>query len=89
MGQIASEEFRSERASLFSFSRYVLAALEREGKIDRLRGNGCEPAAIRAVRGDKFKRLGRTRATGVLPFPERNGPVVWPRYTIQEALLAA
>jgi hypothetical protein len=66
---------------------YVLAALEREGKIDRLRGIGCEPAIIRAVRDDMLKRLGRTRATGVLPFPDRNGPVLWPRYTIQQALL--
>src|ERR1700677_1428293 len=31
---------------------------------------------MKRARGDIFKRLGRTRATGVLPFPERNGPVV-------------
>jgi hypothetical protein len=68
---------------------YVLAVLEAEGKIDRLRGIGCEPAVIRAVPGDLLKRLGQARAAGKLPFPERNGPVVWPRYTIQQALLAS
>jgi hypothetical protein len=31
-------------------------------------------------------RMGQARALGLLPFPEKNGPVVWPRYTIRDAL---
>jgi hypothetical protein len=31
-------------------------------------------------------RMGQTRAPGLLPFPEKNGPVVWPQYGIRDAL---
>lgn len=68
---------------------FVLGALDKEGSVERLRGIGCEPVVIRAVREDLLKRLGRARASGALPFPERNGPILWPQYTIQQALLAA
>jgi hypothetical protein len=27
-------------------------------------------------------RMGQARALGLLPFPEKNGPVVWPQCTI-------
>jgi hypothetical protein len=33
-----------------------------------------------------MKRMGQARALGLLPFPEKNGPIVWPQYTIRDAL---
>jgi hypothetical protein len=33
-----------------------------------------------------MNRTGQARALGLLPFPAKNGPVVWPQYTIRDAL---
>jgi hypothetical protein len=33
-----------------------------------------------------MKRMGQARALGLLSFPEKNGPVVWPQYPFRDAL---
>jgi hypothetical protein len=38
------------------------------------------------MRDDFMKRLGQARSMNLLPFPEKNGPVVWPQYSIRDAL---
>jgi hypothetical protein len=38
------------------------------------------------TREDFMKRIGRPRAIGLLPFLEKNGPVVWPQYIVRDAL---
>jgi hypothetical protein len=67
----------------------ILEAMWAEKKIQRLDGIGCTPAAIRGSRDDLLARVGQARFLGLLPFPEENGPVLWPRYTIGQALKAA
>jgi hypothetical protein len=47
------------------------------------------PAAIHGTRDELLARIGRGRSLGLLPFPEKNGPVFWPRYAIREALKAS
>jgi hypothetical protein len=71
------------------WSSPILEAMWAEKKIQRLDGIGCMPAAIHGTRDDLLARLGQARSLGLLPFPEKNGPVLWPRYTIGEALKAS
>jgi hypothetical protein len=67
----------------------ILEAMWVDKKIQRLDGIGCTPAAIHGSRDDLLARLGQARSLGLLPFPEKNGPVLWPRYTIRQALEAS
>jgi hypothetical protein len=67
----------------------VLEAMWAEKKIRRLDGIGCTPAAIHGSLDDLLARVGQARSLGMLPFPEDNGPVFWPRYTIGQALKAS
>jgi hypothetical protein len=71
------------------WSGAILEALWAEKKIQRLNGIGCTPAAIHGTRDELLARIGRARSLGLLPFPEENGPVLWPRYTIRQALKAS
>ena len=67
----------------------ILEAMRAEKRIQRLDGIGCTPAAIHGTRDELLARIGRARSLGLLPFPEKNGPVLWPRYTIRQALQAS
>jgi hypothetical protein len=67
----------------------ILEAIGAEKKIERLDGIACTPAAIHGSRDELLARLGQARSMGLLLFPEKNGPVLWPRYTIGQALKAA
>jgi hypothetical protein len=66
----------------------ILEAMWAEKQIQRLDGIGCTPAAIHGTRDELLARIGRIRSLGLLPFPEKNGPVLWPRYSIGQALKA-
>jgi hypothetical protein len=46
----------------------------------------ANPAVVIGTREDFLKRMGEARSMDLLPFPEKNGPVVWPQYTIRDAL---
>ena len=71
------------------WSGAILEAMWVEKKIQRLDGIGCTPAAIHGTRDELLARIGRARSLGLLAFPEKNGPVLWPRYTIRQALEAS
>jgi hypothetical protein len=64
----------------------ILEAMWTEKKIQRLDGIGCTPAAIHGSRDDLLARVGQARSLGLLPFPEKNGPVLWPRYSIGQVV---
>jgi hypothetical protein len=64
----------------------VLGELRRDKLIQRVDGIGCNPAVVIGAREDFMTRMGHARALGLLPFPEKNGPVVWPQYTVRGVL---
>ena len=68
---------------------YILNAFRREKKLVPLSGIGCAPAVIQATREELLERVGRACAAGLLPFPEKNGPVLWPIFEIKDALAPA
>ncbi|HET9101548.1 MAG TPA: hypothetical protein VFN62_14225 [Acidobacteriaceae bacterium] len=67
----------------------ILEAMWAEKKIHLFDGIGCAPAVVHGTRDELLARIGRARSLGYLPFPEKNGPVLWPRYTIRQALKAS
>jgi hypothetical protein len=64
----------------------VLGEMRQDKLIRRLDGIGCNPAVVFGTREDFMTRMGQACAVGLLRFPEKNGPVVWPQYTIRAAL---
>jgi hypothetical protein len=52
----------------------------------RLEGIGCNPAVVIGTREDFMAGIGHARSVGLLLFPEKNGPVVWPQYTVRNTL---
>jgi hypothetical protein len=70
------------------WAEHVLEELQRHDKIKPLLGVGCDPIVIHATREELLEQIGRACATRSLPFPEKNGPVLWPRFTMRQALAA-
>jgi hypothetical protein len=68
---------------------HILGELQRLRKIKPLPGIGCDPVVIHATREELLEQIGRACAAGSLPFPEKNGPVLWPKFTMRQALAAA
>lgn len=68
---------------------YILAQLDVDDRVRRIDGIGCQPAIIRATRADLMARVGKALADRLLPFPEKNGPVEWPRYTLDQVVLTS
>ena len=60
----------------------VLGEIRKEKRIRLLDGIGCKPAVINGTREEFMARIGQARAAGLLPFPQKNGPVGWPNYAL-------
>jgi hypothetical protein len=56
--------------------------------VKRISGIGCNPAVILATRAELLTRVRKALAECLLPFPEKNGPVTWPRFSLGQLLLA-
>ena len=68
------------------WGQYLLDELRKEQKLVSLSGIGCAPAVIYATREEMLERVGRACSSGSIPFPENNGPVLWPSFEIRQAL---
>lgn len=62
----------------------VLGGMRRDRLIRRLDGIGCNPAVVQGTREDLLKRIGEARKTGPLSFPESNGPILWPHFSLRD-----
>jgi hypothetical protein len=58
--------------------------MRRDRLIRRLDGIGCNPAVVQGTREDLMRRIGEARKAGLLSFPEKNGPILWPRFSLHE-----
>jgi hypothetical protein len=65
---------------------HLLEELRQEKKIIPLAGIGCSPVMIQTTREEMLERIGRSRADGNIPFPEKNGPVIWPAFEMRQLL---
>jgi hypothetical protein len=62
----------------------VLGGMRRDKLIRRLDGIGCNPAVVQGTRDDLMERISEARKTGLLTFPESNGPILWPRFNLRD-----
>ena len=65
---------------------WVLDWLEREGKLQPIDGIGCQPVVITATRDEMLSSIAIGLQEGRLSFPETNGPILWPSFSMQDAL---
>ena len=68
------------------WGEWALRGLEADHKVIELRGMGCQPVMIQATRDELMTRIAQGVEEHIVPFPEANGPVLWPQYTIGDAL---
>lgn len=69
-----------------AWAEKAVAWLEREGKIEAMDGFGCAPIKVTVNREELLEWIGEGVWKGSLPFPEQNGPVLWPAYGLNSLL---
>ena len=69
-----------------AWADHVLQVLEKEERIKELDGIGCEPVLVRATTEEMLAWIGEGLRSGKLSFPEENGPIAWPRYSLMHVL---
>ena len=69
-----------------SWAEHVLGVVEAEERINPLDGIGCQPVLISATTEEVLAWIGDGLRSRVLIFPERNGPIVWPRFALSASL---
>jgi hypothetical protein len=62
-----------------SWAEHVLGVVEAEERIKPLDGIGCWPAVISATTEEVLAWIGDGLRSQTLSFPDRNGPITWPR----------
>lgn len=68
---------------------WILGMLRRKKRITEIEGIGCEPVCITATRDELLKWVEDGVRASYLRFPEKNGPIVWPAFTMANALSLA
>jgi hypothetical protein len=67
----------------------VLPGMRGDKLMRRLDGIGCNPAIILGTRQDVMDRIGEALRAGLLNLPDKNGPILWPRFDIRQTLASA
>jgi hypothetical protein len=62
-----------------SWAEHVLGIVEAEERIKLLDSVGCQPVMISATTNEVLDWIGDGLKTKALTFPEKNGPIAWPR----------
>ena len=69
-----------------TWADHILGVIEKEERIKDLDGIGCRPVIISATSEELLDWIGEGLRSRTLDFPERNGPIAWPRFSLNEAL---
>lgn len=69
-----------------AWADHVLAVVERKKCIEEIDGIGCEPVLISATTEEMLEWIGDGLRSGSVTFPEKAGPIIWPRYSLVESL---
>ena len=62
-----------------SWDEHVLGVVETEERIKPHDGIGCQPVLISATTEEVLAWIGNGLRSNALSFPQKNGPVIWPR----------
>jgi hypothetical protein len=69
-----------------SWAEHVLGVVEAEERINPLDGIGCQPVLISATTEEVLAWIGDGLRLQMLSFPEKNGPIAWPRGSLTARL---
>ena len=69
-----------------SWAEHVLGVVEAEERIKPLDGIGCQPVLISATTEEVLEWVGEGLRSQALSFPEKNGPILWPRYSVTASI---
>jgi hypothetical protein len=72
-----------------SWADHILGIFEGKKRIDEIDDIGCQPVLISATTEEVLEWIGDGLRSRVLSFPERNGPIVWPRFALSASLVPA
>jgi hypothetical protein len=64
----------------------ILAVVEQKKRIEEIDGIGCQPVLISATTEEMLEWIGNGLRSQALAFPEGNGSLIWPRYSVEAAL---
>jgi hypothetical protein len=67
----------------------ILGIVEGKKRIEEIDGIGCQPVLISATTEEMLEWIGAGLRSRYLSFPERNGPIVWPRFALSASLFPA
>ena len=62
-----------------TWAEHILGIVEEKRRIEEIDGIGCQPVLISATTEEMLEWIGGGLRSRDLSFPERNGPIVWPR----------
>jgi hypothetical protein len=68
-----------------AWADYILGNIEGKKRIEEIDGIGCQPVLISVTTEEMLGWIGDGLRSGALAFPEANGTVIWPRYSVEEA----
>jgi hypothetical protein len=68
--------------------RYMLDRLRRKRRVKEIVGFACSPVRIHTTREEMLEWIGSGVKSGVLTFPDSNGPITWPNRCISDMLVA-
>jgi len=65
----------------------ILGIVEAKGRIAEIDGIGCQPVMISATTEDLLDWIGQGLRSRALLLPDLQGPIVWPKCSLTEALI--
>jgi len=68
------------------WAEHICGILEAHGCFQPLDGIGCEPVLVTATADEMLAWISAALKSGVIVFPEENGPIKWPKHPLFEAL---
>jgi hypothetical protein len=69
-----------------SWAEHISKILESEGRVQPLDGIGCDPVLITVTADEVLAWISSALQSGEIAFPENNGPILWPKFPLFEAL---
>ena len=69
-----------------SWAEHILGVVEAEERIKALDGVGCQPVLISATTEEVLDWIRDGLRSRALGFPEKNGPITWPIYSLMVGL---
>jgi hypothetical protein len=70
-----------------AWADYILGIVEGKKRVEDIDGIGCEPVLISVTTEEMLEWTGEGLRSRVLHFPERAGPILWPKHSLAEILV--